>query len=193
MLYVGTGKVIYSAAGGILGAGASVLAYNLFSHIRVRVLAWKNPWSDIDGKGYQITQSLFAIGTGGLFGMGFCKGYPESIPVVSKDFVFAAIAEEFGIIFGLCLILVCMSIFLEVMKLASVCKSRMQKIILSGFGVMYIFQCFLTIGGVIKFIPSTGVTLPFISYGGSSMIMSLVMFAIFQGLYMSVREDANEE
>ena len=193
MLYVGTGKITYSAIGAVLGAGASVLAYNLFFHIKVRVLAWKDPWSDIDGKGYQITQSLFAMGTGGFFGLGLCKGYPESIPVVSKDFVFAAIAEEFGIIFGVCLILVAVSIFLEIMKLASVCGNKMHRLITSGFGVMYIFQCFLTIGGVIKFIPSTGVTLPFISYGGSSIIMSFVMFAVFQGIFISVREESNEK
>ena len=193
MLYVGTGKIIYPAIGTMVGAGASVLAYNLFSHIKVRVLAWSNPWSDIDGKGYQITQSLFAIGTGGFFGLGLCKGYPESIPVVSKDFVFAAIAEEFGIIFGICLMLVCISIFLEIMKLSSVCRNKMLKLIAAGFGSMYIFQCFLTIGGVIKFIPSTGVTLPLISYGGSSIIMSLVMFSIIQGIFMSVREDCNEK
>lgn len=193
MLYVGTGKITYSAIGAVLGAGASVLAYNLFSHVKVRVLAWKDPWSDIDGKGYQITQSLFAMGTGGFFGLGLCKGYPESIPVVSKDFVFAAIAEEFGIIFGVCLILVAVSIFLEIMKLASVCGNKMHRLITSGFGVMYIFQCFLTIGGVIKFIPSTGVTLPFISYGGSSIIMSFVMFAVFQGIFISVREESNEK
>lgn len=193
MLYVGTGKIIYPAIGTMVGAGASVLAYNIFSHIKVRVLAWSNPWSDIDGKGYQITQSLFAIGTGGFFGLGLCKGYPESIPVVSKDFVFAAIAEEFGIIFGICLILVCISIFLEIMKLSSVCRNKMLKLIAAGFGSMYIFQCFLTIGGVIKFIPSTGVTLPLISYGGSSIIMSLVMFSIIQGIFMSVREDCNEK
>lgn len=193
MLYVGTGKITYSAIGAVLGVGASVLAYNLFSHIKVRALAWKDPWSDIDGKGYQITQSLFAMGTGGFFGLGLCKGYPESIPVVSKDFVFAAIAEEFGIIFGVCLILVAVSIFLEIMKLASVCGNKMHRLITSGFGVMYIFQCFLTIGGVIKFIPSTGVTLPFISYGGSSIIMSFVMFAVFQGIFISVREESNEK
>ena len=82
----------------------SVVAYNLFSHVRVRVAAWKNPWADIDSGGYQICQSLFAIGTGGLLGSGLKRGMPLSIPVVSKDFIFAAICVEFGTIFAICLI-----------------------------------------------------------------------------------------
>ena len=83
------------------------MAYKLFSHVKTRISAWQNPWAIIDGGGYQITQSLFAIGTGGLFGMGLCQGMPNSIPVAVKDFVYSAIVEEFGLLFGICLILVC--------------------------------------------------------------------------------------
>ena len=193
MLYIASGKFYLFMAGLASGCGAAFLAYKVFSHVRVRVSAWLNPWADIDNKGYQITQSLFAIGTGGLFGMGLYQGLPTSIPVVEKDFVFAAISEEFGIIFGICVIFVCVSIFLEVMKTASKCSDIFYKLIAAGFGVLYIFQCFLTIGGVIKFIPSTGVTLPFVSYGGSSILSSLIMFAIIQTVCMKAGREDNEK
>ena len=193
MIYIASGKVVYLLTGFAAGAGASVVAYHLFAHIRVRVSVWLNPWADIDGKGYQITQSLFAIGTGGWFGMGLYGGLPTSIPVVSKDFVFSAIAEDFGLIFAICVALVCVSIFLEIMKNATLCKDMFNKLLAAGIGVLYIFQCFLTIGGVTKFIPSTGVTLPFVSYGGSSILSSLIMFAIVQTVCMKVREDINEK
>ena len=192
MLFIATGKLYLFASGLIAGGGAAFLAYKVFNHVRIRVSAWLNPWADIDNKGYQITQSLFAIGTGGLFGMGLYQGLPTSIPVVEKDFVFAAISEEFGIIFGLCVIFVCISIFLEIMKIAIKINDLFYKLITAGFGVLYIFQCFLTIGGVIKFIPSTGVTLPFVSYGGSSILSSLIMFAIIQTVNMRI-ERINDE
>lgn len=191
MAYIFTGRFIVLAGGLMLGSAASVLAYKIFSHVRVRVSAFLNPWVDIDNKGYQITQSLFAIGTGGIFGMGLYQGLPESIPVVEKDFIFSAISEEYGMIFAICLILICMSTFLEIMKISAGCKDRLYKLISSGFGVLYIFQCFMTIGGAIKFIPSTGVTFPFISYGGSSILSSLLMFSIIQTV--KIRQEADNE
>ena len=96
MLFAATGNWLYLGSGLGLGAGASAAAYGLFGHVRRRVEAWRNPWADIDNTGYQITQSLFAIGTGGWFGMGLCQGMPWRIPVVEKDFIFSAISEEMG-------------------------------------------------------------------------------------------------
>lgn len=93
------------------GGAASYLAYLLFDHVRVRVLAWQDPWKYIDSKGYQITQSLFAIGSGSWFGMGLLKGNPTAIPYVEADFIFSSICEELGVIFGMCLILICISSF----------------------------------------------------------------------------------
>ena len=153
-------------------------------HVKTRVIAWLNPWDYIDGKGYQITQSLFAIGTGGLFGLGLCEGLPTKIPVVAKDFVFSAIAEELGLIFAIGVILVCFATFMGIMRIAIRVNKVFYKLITVGFGIMYILQCFLTIGGVTKFIPSTGVTLPFVSYGGSSVLSSIIMFAIIQAVYI---------
>ena len=104
------------------GAGASVVAYHLFDHIRVRVLAWKDPWAYIDSKGYQITQSLFAIGSGSWFGMGLGSGNPDDIPLVEADFIFSSICEEFGTIFSICLILIILSCFMMMMEITLLMK-----------------------------------------------------------------------
>lgn len=180
MLYIATSnEALFLSGVGALMLG-SVVAYNLFSHVRVRVAAWKNPWADIDSGGYQICQSLFAIGTGGLLGSGLTRGMPLSIPVVSKDFIFAAICEEFGTIFAICLIGVFMLLFIRGMMIAFKCQRRYYSIIAAGFTAMMAFQTFLIIGGVIKLIPLTGVTLPFVSYGGTSILVSILSVSFIQ-------------
>lgn len=191
MVYVATGKFIYLLAGGVGGSAAAYIAYTVFTHVQVRVQAWKDPWSVIDSAGYQITQSLFGISSGGWFGLGLYKGTPETIPFVEADFIFSAIAEELGILFALCVILICVSSFLMVMMIAVNLKDKFYQLTAVGLGVTYIFQVFLTIGGGTKFIPLTGVTLPFISYGGSSVLMTLVMFSMIEGLYMIKEEEAD--
>lgn len=184
MVFVSTRNYLYLFAGLAAGCGAAVIAYNLFSHVRVRVLAFTDPFSYIDTSGYQIAQSLFAIGTGGWFGMGIYQGQPTAIPYVEADFIFSAIAEEWGVIFALCMILVCVSCFLMFMNVAMKLKDEFYRLIAVGLGMIYIFQVFLTIGGGTKFIPLTGVTLPLVSYGGSSILSTIIMFAIIQGLYV---------
>ena len=156
--------------------------------------AWKDPWSLIDSAGgYQITQSLFAISSGGWFGLGLYKGTPESIPVVETDFIFSAIAEELGIVFAICLILICVSSFMMIMNIAASLQDKFYRLIAFGLGVTYIFQVFLTIGGGTKFIPLTGVTLPLISYGGSSVLTTLVMFSVIEGLFIIRQEEYEKE
>lgn len=189
MLFVATTNWAYLLGGLLGGCGASVLAYLMFSHVRTRVLAWKNPWSDIDNRGYQITQSLFAIGTGGWFGMGLYQGMPYKIPVVEKDFIFAAISEELGGIFAVCVLLICMGCFLQFMMIAAKMQAVFYKLVAFGLGMVYLVQIFLTVGGVIKFIPSTGITLPFISYGGSSVLSTFILFGVIQGLYILKKND----
>lgn len=174
------------------GSAAAVIAYFLFSHVRQRVVAWKSPFSVYEGAGYQIVQGLFAIGAGGWFGMGLCQGSPEMIPFVKQDYMFAAICEELGGLFAICLILICMSMFLLVVNISLRIKKRFYKLIALGLGTEYAFQVFLTIGGVTKFIPMTGITLPLVSYGGSSVLSTIIMLAIIQGLYI-LREDEDEE
>lgn len=192
MLFVATTNWFYLLGGIAGGCGASVLAYALFSHVRTRVLAWRNPWSDIDNRGYQITQSLFAIGTGGWFGMGLYQGMPYKIPVVEKDFIFAAISEELGGIFAVCVLLICMGCFLQFMMIATRMQALFYKLIAFGLGIVYLVQIFLTVGGVIKFIPSTGITLPFISYGGSSVLSTFILFGVIQGLYILKKNDEED-
>lgn len=188
MVFVATGRFIYLLAGGVGGTAAAYIAFKVFSHVQVRVQAWKDPWSVIDSAGYQITQSLFAISSGGWFGLGLYKGTPESIPFVEADFIFSAIAEELGILFAVCLILICVSSFIMFMNIAVKLNDKFYQLAAFGLGVTYIFQVFLTIGGGTKFIPLTGVTLPLISYGGSSVLATLIMFSVIEGLYM-IRED----
>ena len=192
MIYVSTRKPVYLGIGLAGGAVGSVIAYHLFGHVRERVSAWKDPMAVYQNEGYQIVQSLFAIGTGGWFGMGLCQGSPEKIPVVKNDFIFSAICEELGGIFAICLILVCMSFFLTIVEIALQIKNPFYKLIAIGLGTEYAFQVFLTIGGATKFIPMTGVTLPLVSYGGSSIMCMILMIAIIQGLYI-YREDEDEE
>ena len=188
MVFVASGKFIYLLAGGLGGSVAAYIAFKVFTHVQVRVQASQDPWSVIDSTGYQITQSLFAISSGGLFGLGLFKGTPDSIPFVEADFVFSAIAEELGILFAVCLILICVSCFVMFMNISVRLNDKFYQLVSFGLGVTYIFQVFLTIGGGTKFIPLTGVTLPFISYGGSSVLTTLIMFSITEGLYM-IRED----
>lgn len=184
MVYAASGKKRYLAAGIFGGGFASYFAWRFFTHVQVRVQAWRDPWSVIDGAGYQITQSLFAIGCGGMFGLGLYQGSPKSIPYVETDFIFSAIIEELGLLFGLCLLLIYLSCFVMFMETALSMKPGFYRLTAVGLGITYIFQVFLTIGGGIKFIPLTGVTLPLISYGGSSVLSTLLLFSVIQGLYL---------
>lgn len=193
MLFIATGKWRYLLGGVVGGILASTLAFQLFNHVKTRVAAWLNPWSDIAGKGYQISQSLFAIGTGGWFGMGLYRGMPRKIPVVEKDFIFSAISEEMGGIFALCVLLICLGCFLQFMMIAGNMQAVFYKLIAFGLGMIYAIQVFLTVGGVTKFIPSTGVTLPLVSYGGSSVLSTFIIFGIIQGLYILKRNEEEED
>ena len=188
MVYVATGKLRYAFAGISGGSLAAVAAYFLFGHVRQRVVAWKDPFSVYETNGYQIVQALFAICAGGWFGTGLYAGSPDTIPVVTKDFIFAAICEELGGIFAICLLLVCMSCFLMIVNISMKMNNKFYKLIALGLGTEYAFQVFLTVGGTTKFIPMTGITLPLVSYGGSSVICTIIMLAIIQGLYI-LRED----
>ena len=184
VLYAATANPLYPLAGIGAGAAASVVAYRHFAHVRVRVTAWRDPWSVIDNEGYQVANSLLAIGTGGWFGMGLGKGMPNSIPVVRSDFIFSAISEELGAVFAVCLLLISLSNFLMFINIAMRLRRPFYKLTALGLSVNYIFQVFLSVGGATKFIPSTGVTFPLVSYGGSSIISTVIIFTVIQGLYV---------
>lgn len=167
--------------GGLGGASlASIVGYKLFSHVRVRVEVWLNPWKEIDSKGYQITQSLFGIGTWGWMGSGLTRGYPKHIPVVKTDFIFSAICEEFGNLFGIGIILIFLLIIFRGVMIALRCNRQFYSLLAAGATNLIAIQTFLIIGGVIKMIPLTGVTLPFISFGGSSVVVSILIIGMLQ-------------
>lgn len=189
VVFVATRNYLYLLAGAVGGSAAAYIAFRLFSHVRTRVLAWQDPWSYIDNQGYQITQSLFAIGSGSWFGMGLLQGNPKAIPKVDADFIFSSVCEELGVVFGICLILVMVSTFLMMLMMAVQIHDRFYQLIVYGISIMYSFQIFLTVGGGIKLIPLTGVTLPFISYGGSSVMTTMIMFFIIQGIYIRLQQE----
>lgn len=184
MFFLATHSYLFLIPNVLFMAGGLYVAEKHLTHVQNRILAWKDPLSHVSGAGYQVSQSLFAIGSGGWFGSGLYKGMPNKIPVVSKDFIFAAFSEEFGSFFAICLILTYTSCFILIMNLSLQKKDKFQSLVAAGFGLSFGFQVFLSIGGVIKFIPSTGVTMPFISAGGSSLMSSFIMFAIIQGMGM---------
>lgn len=158
------------------------VAFKTVSHIEVRVDTWLNPWIDTGGTGYQITQSLFAIGSGGFFGSGLGMGYPKFIPAVRTDFIFAAICEELGILGGVAVIMLFFILLYRGIKLALRIEDRYMKAVAFGLTMTIGYQTFIIIGGVIKLIPLTGITLPFLSYGGSSMVSSFATLGLLQAL-----------
>ncbi len=192
MIYISTDNPGYLILGLTFGAFASMVAYKLFSHIQVRVHAWLDPFTDIESSGYQLSQSLFGISSGGWFGLGLYGGSPTSIPYVEQDFIFSAIAEEMGVIFAVLMALVCVSTFLMIMYEGYYIRDRYYRLVICGIGVAFIFQTFLTIGGGSKFIPLTGVTLPLVSYGGTSVLVTIVMMMVVEGVCL-IRTDERFE
>ncbi len=188
LLFLSTGNWNILAGGLLLGLITAVVCFFLFSHVRVRVQVFLDPWSSIDGNGFQITQALFAISFGGMFGAGLMQGMPSSIPFVESDFIYAAIVEEMGILFGICLILLCLNIFTDFLLLAGSYSNKFYRLYTFGTAIAFIFQAFLTIGGEVKFIPLTGVTLPLVSYGGSSVLATFIMFGIVGTIFLLQEE-----
>ncbi len=156
------------------------LGYMIFDHVKIRFQAWINPWEYIQSQGYQITQSLFAIAEGGFFGKGLGLGNPDFIPVVYTDFIFSAICEEMGIFTGIGVIMLFMILVYRGFKIAIAQENVFYRILAIGISSLIGIQSFIIIGGVLKMIPLTGITLPFISYGGSSILTSFIALGILQ-------------
>ncbi|GAA0078987.1 FtsW/RodA/SpoVE family cell cycle protein [Clostridium sp. CTA-5] len=180
MLYVGTGKKKYVIISLVLFLAGAFVAYNLFGHVRQRVQIWRDPWSDPTGQGYQIVEGMYAISSGGLFGSGLGKGYPGFVPINTSDFIFAVICEELGIIVGLGVMIIYFLMFYRGMRSAFIIKDRFSQLNTVGFSSMIACQVLVIIGGVFAVIPLTGITLPLISYGGSSVITMFFSLAILQ-------------
>ncbi|MDD6213010.1 MAG: FtsW/RodA/SpoVE family cell cycle protein [Clostridiales bacterium] len=192
MLFVATHQPGYMIAGLASGGGAAVLAYKLFNHVRVRVQTWQNPFYDYEHGGYQMAQSLFAISTGGWRGLGFYQGLPNTIPLARNDFVFSAIVEELGAIFAIGVVLIYLGFILQMCWVSTWMNELFYKIVGFGLAVMFGFQVFLHIGGVMKMIPGTGITLPLISYGGSSVLSTMIVIGIIQGLHLMKEKEVQE-
>lgn len=164
----------------VLFSISGILGYFIFDHVKIRFQSWLNPWSYIERQGYQITQSLFAIAEGGFFGKGLGLGHPDFIPVVYTDFIFSAICEEMGIFTGIGIIMLFMIFVYRGFKIAISQDNKFYKILALGISILFGVQAFIILGGVIKMIPITGLTLPFVSYGGTSLISSFVALGILQ-------------
>jgi cell division protein FtsW (lipid II flippase) len=180
MLYIGTSKSKYMLIGLAALAVGGVISYFIFGHVRVRIDIWLDPWKDKWGYGNQIIQSLFAIAAGGLFGKGIGLGNPYLIPEAHTDFIFPAICEEFGLLGGMAIILLFLMLVYRGLRTAIYARDNYSKLVAVGISSMIAIQVFVIIGGVTKMIPLTGVTLPFVSYGGSSMLLNFTSLGVLQ-------------
>ncbi len=175
MLYVATGAIAYVLIGGLFLAAGSVVSYFMFGHVQVRVSAWLDPWANPDTDGYQILQSIFAISEGGVAGTGLGNGLAGRIPEVQTDFIFSAIASELGMLGGTAVLLAFLVFVYRGFKIALYAPDNGSKMLAGGLTIMFALQTFIIVAGVTKLIPLTGITLPFVSYGGSSVVGNFIL------------------
>ena len=188
LFYASTGNLPLTGLGLVGGAGAAVLGYTMFAHVKKRVAIWQNPWIYYETAGYQIAQMLMAIASGGLFGVGLGLGAPRVIPVYFTDCIFAVICEQFGIIFGILVLVMYVILILRGTSIATSARHSFHALLAMGATAMLGVQTFVIIGGVLKMIPLTGVTMPFVSYGGTSLVSCMGLIGLLQGV-ASVNQD----
>jgi cell division protein FtsW (lipid II flippase) len=180
MLYIATSKVKYVLVClGLFIVGAFI-SYKLFGHVRLRVLIWGDPWKYGFDQGHQVVQSIISIASGGLFGTGLGLGYPTMVPVVTTDFIFAAICEEMGLLTGFGMLILYFLLFYRCMRVPIYGKDKFSRLLAVGYSTMIAAQVLVIVGGVVGAIPLTGITLPLVSYGGSSMIITFFSLGILQ-------------
>jgi len=177
MLYVATGRVAYPALGVVLFAVACWIAYQWFAHVQVRVQIWLDPWSDVQGTAYQLAQSLFALGTGGLTGTGLGFGRPQDVPFSSTDAIFVVIGEELGLLGATAVLVAFLLIVARGLRIAMTARDAFSTLLALGLTVTFALQVFVIVGGLTRLVPLTGITLPFISYGGSSLLANYLIVA----------------
>ncbi len=178
MLWVATERVGYLLFGLVLFAGASWFSWTQFSHVRTRVDIWIDPWSRSLDRGYQIVQSLFGLSDGGLTGTGLGRGNPNQVPEAQNDFIFASIGEEMGLLGGTVILMSFLLIVGAGLRTALRTDRTFEKLLAVGLTTILGVQAFIIIGGVIKVVPLTGITLPFVSYGGSSLVANYILLAL---------------
>jgi cell division protein FtsW (lipid II flippase) len=191
MLYLATGAQRYIFGGLLLLLIAGVIGYFAFDVVALRVDAWWNPWLDADNRAYQIVQSLYALAAGNVIGQGMGQGFPDFVPVVHSDFIFAAIGEEWGLVGSLGVLALFAVLVHRGMRIANQSQRAFDLYLAAGMTLMLGTQAFLIMGGVTKLLPLTGVTMPFLSYGGSSLLVSCLMAGLL--MFLSASEAAPEE
>ncbi|MCV7178079.1 FtsW/RodA/SpoVE family cell cycle protein [Mycolicibacterium sphagni] len=178
MVYIATARVGWVLIGIGVFAAASVVAYHIFRHVQIRVHNWVDPFADPDNTGYQMVQSMFSFATGGLMGTGLGQGQPELIPVASSDFITAAFGEELGLVGLSAVVLLYGILTLRGLRTAIAVRDSFGKLLSAGLATTLGLQVFLTVGGVTNLLPQTGLTTPWLSYGGSSLVANYVLLAI---------------
>jgi cell division protein FtsW (lipid II flippase) len=178
VLYVATGRPAYPALGGVAFAIGSFIAYHLFGHVRIRVRIWLDPWADVTDTGYQLAQSLFAIGTGGLTGTGLGEGRPQDVPFSATDAIFVVIGEELGLLGATAVLFAFLLLIVRGFKISLTARDEFGTLLALGLTVTIAVQTFVIIGGLTRLVPLTGITLPFISYGGSSLLSNYLLIAL---------------
>lgn len=187
MVWVATNQWLYVAAGTVMFAAGASVAYKLFGHVRTRVQIWLDPWADAQNKGYQIVQAMFAFGSGGTLGAGLALGSPQRIPAASTDFIFAAIGEELGLVGTTAVLLGFLLLIGSGLRVAVLCTNPFEKLLATGLTLIVGFQTFIIVGGVTRLVPLTGITLPFVSYGGSSLVANYILVALLLRISDEVR------
>jgi cell division protein FtsW (lipid II flippase) len=180
MLYIATARIVYTVLGTMLFALGAWFSYVTFDHVQLRVQVWLDVFNPklINDESYQMAQSLFALATGGLFGTGFGKGRPDLIPAAETDFVFSALGEELGL-FGTAAILLCFILLIgRGLRIALTARDDFGRLLAAGLTAIFGIQTVIILGGVTRLLPLTGITLPFMSYGGSSLLANFVLVAI---------------
>lgn len=178
MLYVATGRPAYPALGLLAFGVGAVVAYQLFAHVQVRVSIWLDPWDDVSGSAYQLAQSLFALATGGLTGTGLGFGRPQDVPFSATDAIFVVIGEELGLLGGTAVLLLYLAMAMRGLKIAQTARDEFATLLATGLTVLIAFQTFVIVGGLTRLVPLTGITLPFVSYGGSSLLSNYLLVAL---------------
>jgi cell division protein FtsW (lipid II flippase) len=180
MLYIATSKFKYVIVCFLLSAAGALMSYKLFDHVRTRVMIWKNPWPYANDQSYQIVQSMFSIASGGLTGTGLGLGHPEYVPINTTDFIFAVLCEELGILMGFAIIILYFLLFYRCMRAAVYGNDEFSRLLAVGYSAMIASQVLVIVGGVMNAIPLTGITLPLVSRGGSSMLITFFSLGIIQ-------------
>ncbi|MDX1991574.1 MAG: FtsW/RodA/SpoVE family cell cycle protein [bacterium] len=189
LLYVASGNTLILLSGALLITAAAFVAYRLFSVVQLRIDIWLNPWPEAEGRAFQLVQSLQAFASGGIFGQGIGQGAPYYIPVVHSDFIFAAIAEEWGLL-GCIVVVICIALLtMRGLRIALLQQGRPFRTLLAvGLSSLIGIQSLMIMGGVLRVFPLTGVTLPFVSYGGSSLLMSFIIVGILLRLSVEAQQ-----